>query len=80
MLTAQGRRRRHVARVALGEALAIGVLGAGIGAAAAVGLGGRWQASITAAAAGVVVVLLAAAATLTIHRARPTASVLAEED
>lgn len=80
VLTAQGWRRRHVARVALGEALAIGVLGAVAGAAAALALGGRPQATLTAAAAGVLIVLLAAAAMLTLPRVRPTALILAEED
>lgn len=80
VLTAQGWRRHHVARVALGEALAIGVIGAVVGAAAAIALGGQTQASITAAAAGVLVVLLAAAAMLALPRVRPTALILAEED
>jgi putative ABC transport system permease protein len=80
VLTAQGWRRRHVARVALGEALAIGVVGAVAGAVAALGLGGEGQASITAAAAGVLVVLLAAVGMLALPRVRPTALILAEED
>jgi ABC-type antimicrobial peptide transport system permease subunit len=80
VLTAQGWRRRHVARVALGEALAIGLVGAVSGAVLAIALGGQTQASITAAAAGVLVVLLAAATMLAIPRVRPTALILAEED
>lgn len=80
MLSAHGWRRTHVARVALGEALAIGVIGAGFGALAAVALGGEWRASVTAAAAGILIVLLAAVLILVIGRARPAASILAEED
>lgn len=80
VFTAHGWHRRHVLGVALGEGLAVGLLGSGCGAAAAIALGGQWQASLVAAVAGIAIVLATVTAILALGRARQSAAVLAQED